>query len=78
MVAVPIETGETLEVRAPYTLFEGPFLTDNASASGSQSYDVAPDCERFLMISATESAITGLRVVLNWFSELEELVPTDD
>jgi len=45
-------------------------------------YDVSPDGERFLMIrraGATES--TGaeqIHVVLNWFEELERLVPTDN
>ena len=78
MVAVPIETGEALEVGAPDTLFEGQYITDRATRSGSQSYDVTRDCERFLMISATEPAITGLRVVLNWTEELKQLVPTDN
>ncbi len=78
MVAVPVETGEVLEVGAPYTLFEGEYITDRGARSGSQSYDVAPDCERFLMISATESAITSLRVVLNWTEELKQIVPADN
>ncbi len=78
MVAVPIETGETLEVGAPHILFEGQYITDTLTQSGSHSYDVAPDCERFLMISATEPAITGLRVVLNWTEELKQLVPIDN
>ena len=46
------------------------------SDTGRASYDVAPDGQRFVMITA-ESELTQIVVVLNWFEELKRLVPTD-
>ena len=46
------------------------------------SYDVAPDGQRFLMIGLgdpsrpTEVDGTHINIVLNWFDEIESLVPT--
>ena len=40
-------------------------------------YDVAPDGERFVTVSTVESRQT-MTIVLNWFEELERLVPTDN
>ena len=45
--------------------------------TGGLSWDVAPD-GRFLVIKPSViSDPTEVRVVLNWFEELERLVPTD-
>jgi dipeptidyl aminopeptidase/acylaminoacyl peptidase len=41
----------------------------------SGSYDVAPD-GRFVVVSRTEEANTELKVVTNWFGELERIAPT--
>ena len=44
---------------------------------GGRSYDISPDGKRFLMIKEPgEAASTELNLVLNWFEELERLVPT--
>jgi hypothetical protein len=41
-------------------------------------FDVAPDGQRFVMVDQSESAPPPVRLnlVLNWFNELERLVPT--
>ena len=39
-------------------------------------YDVSPDGQRFLVVS--ERPTTELKVIQNWFQELEQLVPTKD
>ena len=39
-------------------------------------YDVFPDGEHFLMMQAVESETPEIVIVLNWFEELERLVPT--
>jgi len=41
------------------------------------SYDVAPDGKRFLMLkrSATEGVTPELHVILNWFDDLRKKVP---
>ena len=50
--------------------------------AGTPPYDVAPDGERFLMITEAggaedESAPASLIVVQNWHEELRRLVPTN-
>jgi hypothetical protein len=45
----------------------------------SQSYDVAPDGQRFLVLEPAESqvaSVTHLNVVLNWFEELKQKAGT--
>ncbi len=37
-------------------------------------YDVAPGNERFVVVA--DRSTTELKVVFNWFNELERLVPT--
>ncbi len=44
----------------------------------ASSTDVSPDYEQFLMITESTEQQTKLNVVLNWFDELERLVPTDN
>jgi serine/threonine-protein kinase len=75
MMVVAIETEPSLSAGAPTALFEASYFRGIVS----RHYDVAPDGERFLMIkqSASEDAPDEIRVVLNWFQELERLVPTE-
>jgi hypothetical protein len=45
----------------------------------SPNYDVSPDGQHFLMLKPTvspQAAPTEINVVLNWFKELKEKVPT--
>ena len=40
---------------------------------GSQSYDVSPDGQRFLVLEPVEQEpVTHLNVVLNWFEDLKQ------
>ena len=74
VLAVTVQAGRTfLDVGAPRVLFEGQYLTQ----LNARSYDVHPDGKRFLMIDPGREA-TDLVIVLNWFEELERLVPTDN
>ncbi len=77
MMVVPITTTPSLQVGAPRVLFEGEFRNVELG-SGSRTYDVSPNCEQFLMITENTEQQTKLNVVLNWFDELERLVPTDN
>ena len=44
-----------------------------------RNYDISLDGERFLIIKESKSAdSTKFVIVLNWFEELNRLVPTDD
>jgi hypothetical protein len=57
-------------------LFEGPY---EQTAATIRNYDVSPDGQRFLMLKPVESqssAPAQINVVLNWFEELKQKVPT--
>ena len=54
------------------------FAVPGARGGGGVQYDLAPDGERFLVISASGQADARqgeVVVVLNWFEELKRLVP---
>ncbi len=46
---------------------------------GERNYDVTAEGDRFLMIKKDDTSVDAERliVVLNWFSELERLVPVE-
>jgi Tol biopolymer transport system component len=75
MMAVDIVTQPTFSAGKPRMLFEGQYVPAPVTFS---NYDVSPDGQRFLMIKANEqeSAPTQINVVLNWFEELKQKVPT--
>ena len=76
MMAIKVSTQPKFTFGVPELVFEGAYLHD--FQFGAPTYDVAPD-GRFLMIkpvTGEESERTDLIVVLNWFEELERLVPT--
>ena len=71
MMAVDVTKGDPLSVGRPRELFRGAYQTTN----NKWGYDVAED-GRFIMIKAPdEDRPREISVVLNWFQELEELVP---
>jgi hypothetical protein len=85
-MAVPIQTEPSVVVGRPSMLFDG-LIVNYDVAGDDYTYDIAPDGQRFLVIQ--EAAVAGedddplagldqLHVVLNWFEELERLVPTDN
>ena len=61
-------------VGAPEFLFEKPEL--RGMGVFGTNYDVSADGERFLMVVSGATS-TQLHVVLNWFNELERLVPVE-
>jgi dipeptidyl aminopeptidase/acylaminoacyl peptidase len=77
MMTVTVETEPQFSrfvASVPAILFEGEFLSDPNAASGSRTYDVSADGQRFLMVEAGETR-GELHVVLNWLEELEARVP---
>ena len=72
LVVADIAFEPRLEVGRPQLLFEG-----LDAALFPRSYDVTADGRRFVTTRANEGSRTQLNVVLNWFEELERLVPTD-
>jgi Tol biopolymer transport system component len=74
--AVPIETEPALIAGTPELLFEKQHPAGKV-AGAANFYDVAPDGRRFVMTTMEqESEPVRFHVVLNWFDELERLVPT--
>ncbi len=76
MMVVDVETQPTFTAGRPTVLFEGRYLPMPGN-SGSRNYDVAPDGQRLVMVQGEESStLSEFHVVLNWFEELTQLVPT--
>ena len=72
MMAVEISTQSGFSAGAPKVLFQGNY---QALAASTPNYDVSADGQRFLMLQATEQQ-AQINVVLNWFEELKQKVPT--
>ncbi len=76
MMAVDIATQPGFAVGKPRMLFEGPYVPTPLTFP---NYDVSPDGQRFLMLKPSEqeqAPPTQINVVLNWFEELKQKVPT--
>jgi serine/threonine-protein kinase len=78
MMAVEITTQPSFSLSNPRMLFEGPY---EPAAVPVSNYDVSPDGQRFLMFKPseqelTQAASTQINVVLNWFEELKQKVPS--
>jgi len=76
MLAADIATQPGFAVGRPRTLFEGQYIP---TPSTFPNYDVSPDGQRFLMLKSAEqeqAAPTQINIVLNWFEELKQKVPT--
>lgn len=75
MMVVDIVTQPELRPGKPRVLFEGSYEWEQAFG---RNYDVTPDGQRFVMIERPgEAAPQQINVILNWFEELERLVPTN-
>jgi Tol biopolymer transport system component len=77
IMAVPVATTPRFRVGAARVLLEGSH--EGGTWSIFRSFDVAPDGKSLVMVKPDEEHgnATEIRVVLNWFEELERLAPTD-
>jgi eukaryotic-like serine/threonine-protein kinase len=77
IMAAQVDTKSGFSLGKPRMLFEGPYVRTSASFA---FYDVSPDGQRFLMLKPSEQAQAPapaqINVVLNWFEELKQKVPT--
>ena len=75
MMGVETTLKPSFSAGKPKVIFEGQYVPTVATKA---SYDVTPDGQRFLMVkeSKQESAATQINVVLNWFEELKQKVPS--
>ena len=68
MRAVAVDAGSRFGAGTPKRLFERPHQI--------RSYDVAPDGPFLMLQPAPDGHTSALHVVVNWFEELNRLVPT--
>jgi Tol biopolymer transport system component len=75
MMAVDITTQPGFSAGKPRMLFDGRYESPPFPIA---NYDVSPDGQRFLLLKPNEqeTAPTQINVVLNWFEELKQKVPT--
>lgn len=78
LMVVGATTGPELTLGNPHTLIEVPFTT----SAPLRGYDITPDGTRFIFAMEEGSGpitpqVLQLQVVLNWFEELKQLVPTE-
>ena len=71
VIAVDVETSGEFRPGPPHTLFEGRYASEIF-----HNYDISPDGQKFLMVESATEPATEVRIILNWFDELERLVPT--
>jgi len=75
MMAAEITTTPALVAGRPRPLFE--VLHYSEGGGLSRGHDLSPDGERFVMIQDVSAPrLHELRMVINWFEELKQLVPT--
>ena len=73
--AVDVISGDPLRFGSEELLFEGSF---EPGVTWGSKWDIHPDGEKFLMLQAEyPDPPEGIRVIVNWFEELERLVPTE-
>ena len=74
MYAVDVTTDPGFERGTPDALFDREYFV-----GANRQFDVGPDGERFLMIETDQggaAAASRINVILNWFEELKERVPS--
>jgi len=77
MMAVDVETDSEFSAATPRPLFE----TGLRVTTNNDQYAVTKDGQRFLILTSIdndgEDSAPAINVVVNWFEELQEFVPTD-
>jgi serine/threonine protein kinase/Tol biopolymer transport system component len=85
IMVVPVEIKPAFRLGNPEVLFEGPYFQVSLSNAAITSWDITQDAKRFLMMKEAEAieedsaqrAPRKINIILNWFEELKERVPTD-
>ena len=69
------DTGPGFNAGTPRLLFEGQYSLDGAA--GHPRYGTSPDGQHLLLGNPAGDGQGQINVALNWFEELERLVPTN-
>jgi hypothetical protein len=74
VMRVKVDTHPDFDLGRPELLFEGDFVPPQWFG---RNFDVAPDGQSFVLLESVlpENIDAKLQVVVNWFTELERLVP---
>jgi len=77
MMAVDINTQPSFSAGKPKVLFTGQYQPSSSPVPNA-NYDISHDGQRFLILKpgGQDQAATQINVVLNWFEELKQKVPT--
>jgi hypothetical protein len=76
LMVATLETGPALQVGRPRVVLEQAYPATGVGPNVHPQFEVAPDGKRFLAVLPRRTAAPlELRVVLNWFEELERLAP---
>jgi Tol biopolymer transport system component len=76
VIVVGVATQPTFSTGKPRILFEGPYVSP---AINTRTWDASLDGQRFVMLKPVrqeQAPPTQINVVLNWFEELKQKVPT--
>ena len=76
-MAVAVKTSPSLILESPRPLFEGHYFSTYGVVG--PTWDISPDGKRFLMVKqmSEESENPKISVIVNWFEELKQKVPSD-
>ena len=75
MMVVTIETDPVFRSSVPRSLFAWRFQSDEANPY--DEYGVTPDGTQFVMVGGNQETFVEVNVILNWFEELERMVPME-
>jgi serine/threonine-protein kinase len=84
VMAVSVKTAPTFSFETPRVLFRGTYVSNvfRFPNDDFDTWDISPDGKRFLMIkevgsiSSEAAGPRKINIVLNWFEELKQRVPT--
>ena len=65
MMEVKVTASPVFQSGTPHALFDTQ-MVDTGIRTGPMSWDIAPDGNRFLIISDNAAATSSLNVILNW------------
>ena len=75
MMSVPVDLAAAEPFDRPEELFSGSYIIDN---TGHPGYAVDPSGESFIFVAEPYGeSLTQIHLALNWFDELERLVPAE-
>ena len=73
IMVVSVQTTPEIRIGEPQVFYEGEFVN-----VGGRSYDISPDGERALVITASEGTARSIRVITNWFDRVERIISASE